>query len=38
MPHADAADLLLWARRSGNIDRLLHGGRSAANVTLSADV
>jgi len=40
--------LLLWARRSGDIDRLLHGRRSAAgapqhgtyagSATLSADV
>jgi len=40
-PHAAAAGLLLWARRAGNIDRLLHGRRSAANaggVTLSAGV
>ena len=29
-PHAAAAGLLLWARRSGDIDRLLHGRRSAA--------
>jgi len=33
-----AAGLLLWTRRPGNIDRLLHGRRSAANVTFSADV
>jgi len=25
-----AVGLLLWARRTGNIDRLLHGRRSAA--------
>ena len=40
-PHAAAAGLLLWARRPGDIDRLLHCRRSAANagsVTLSADV
>jgi len=40
-PHAAVAGLLLWARRPGDIDRLLHGRRSAANtssVTLSADV
>jgi len=39
--NAAAASLLLWARRTGNVDRLLHGWRSAANassVTLSADV
>jgi len=39
---AAAAGLLLWARRPGDIDRLLHGRRSAANAaassTLSADV
>jgi len=32
--------LLLWARRPGGVDRLLHGRRSAANassITLSAD-
>jgi len=29
-PHADAAGLLLWARRPGDIDRLLHSRRSAA--------
>jgi len=29
-PHAAAADLLLWARRPRDIDRLLHGRRSAA--------
>jgi len=29
--HATAAGLLLWARRPGDIDRLLHGRRSAAN-------
>ena len=28
--HAAAAGLLLWARRAGDIDRLLHGRRSAA--------
>ena len=28
--HATAPGLLLWARRAGNIDRLLHGRRSAA--------
>jgi len=27
---AAAAGLLLWARRAGDIDRLLHGWRSAA--------
>jgi len=35
-----AASLLLWARRAGDIDRLLHGRRSAASAisaTLSAD-
>jgi len=25
-PQAAAAGLLLWARRAGNIDRLLHAG------------
>jgi len=37
---AAAGLLLLWARRTGDIDRLLHGRRSAANassVSLSAD-
>jgi len=29
-PHHAAAGLLLWARRAGDIDRLLHGRRSAA--------
>ena len=36
-----AAGLLLWARQPGDIDRLLHGRRSAANassVALPADV
>jgi len=40
-PHAAAAGLLLWARRAGDIDRLLHGRRSAGNassVTLSAEL
>ena len=40
-PQAAAAGLLLWARRPGDIDRLPHGRRSAANassVMLSADV
>jgi len=32
-----AAGLLLWTRRPGDIDRLLHGRRSAANVTFLAD-
>ena len=39
--HAAAAGLLLWAQQEGDIDRLLHGRRSAANassITLSADV
>ena len=39
--HAAVADLLLWARRPGDTDRLLHGWRSAVNVSsvmLSADV
>jgi len=39
-PHVAAAGLLLWARRPEDIDRLLHGRRSAANansVALSAD-
>ena len=38
-PHAAAAGLLLWARRPADIDRFLHGRRSAANasnVTCSA--
>jgi len=36
---AAAASLLLWARRAGDIDRLLHSRRSnASSVTLSADV
>jgi len=40
-PHATAAGLLLWARRPGDIDRLLRGRHSAANAgsaTLSAGV
>jgi len=49
-PHAAGVGLLLWARRPGDIDRLLHGQvsssraaarRAAANAgsaTLSADV
>jgi len=48
-PHDAAAGLLLWARRAGDIDRLLHGRRSTAaasqqrransgSVALSADV
>jgi len=40
-PHAAAAGLLLCARRAGDIDRLLHGRRSAANassVTFTAGV
>jgi len=39
-PHAVAAGLLVWARRAGDIDRLLHGRRTAANAgsaSLSAD-
>ena len=39
--HAAAVGLLLWARQPGDIDRLLHGRRLAANVStvkLSADV
>ena len=28
LPHAAAAGLLLWARRPGDIDRLLHGRRA----------
>jgi len=39
--HSAAAGLLLWAQRAGDIDRLLHGRRSAANassVTFTADV
>jgi len=38
---AAAAGLLLWARRAGDIDRLLHGRRPAANassVTFTAAV
>ena len=40
-PHAAVANLLLWARRAGDIDRWLHGQRSAAtasSITLSAGV
>ena len=40
-PHATAAGLLLWARWAGDIDRLLHGRRSAATASkchVSADV
>ena len=40
-PYAAKAGLLLWARQPGDVDRLLHGRRSAANasgVTLTADV
>ena len=33
LPHVTAASLLLWARQPGNIDRLLHGRRSAANAS-----
>jgi len=29
--HAAVAGLLLWARWAGDVDRLLHGCRSAAN-------
>jgi len=40
--HSAAAGLLLWARHPRDINRLLHGRRSAAanasSVTLSADV
>ena len=39
-PHAVAAGLLVRARRAGDIDRLLHGRRTAANAgsaSLSAD-
>ena len=32
-PHAVAAGLLLWARLLGNIDRLLHGRRSATHAS-----
>ena len=40
--HAAAVGLLLWARRPGDIDRLLDGRRSAAaanagSATLSVD-
>jgi len=31
-PHAASAGLLLWARRVGDISRLLHGRRSAAEM------
>jgi len=31
--HAAAAGLLLWDRWTGNINRLLHGRRSAANAS-----
>jgi len=34
-PHATAAGLLLWARRAGDIDRLLHGRRPAATASVS---
>ena len=45
-PHAAAVGLLLWARRAGEIDGLLHGRRrrhpvatvGCEGVTLSADV
>ena len=40
-PAAAAAGLLLWARPPGDIERLLHGQRPAANassVTLPGDV
>ena len=30
LSHPAAAGLLLWARRPGDIDRLLHGRRTAA--------
>ena len=30
LPHANAAGLLLWARRPGYIDKLLHGQQSVA--------
>jgi len=30
LPHAAAAGLLLWARRQGDIDCLLHGRQAAA--------
>jgi len=30
------ASLLLWARRAGDIDRLLHGRRSAVSSTAAA--
>jgi len=32
--HATAAGLLLWAQRPGDIDQLLHGRRSAANMSI----
>jgi len=36
-PHVAAAGLLLWARRAGDIDRLLQQQRAnAGNATLSA--
>jgi len=42
LQHAVAAGLLLWARHPRDINRMLHGRRSAAanasSVTLSADV
>ena len=38
-PHAAAAGLLLWARRAGDIDRLLQQRRAnAGSTTLSAYV
>jgi len=40
-PHPAAVGLLLWAQRSGDTDRLLHGRRLTAiarSVTLSGDV
>jgi len=39
-PHAAAVGLLLWARRAGDIGRLLHGRQAvatASSVMLSAD-
>ena len=30
-PNAAAADLLLWARQPGDIDRLLHGGPAVSS-------
>jgi len=35
-PQAAAAGLLLWARRSGDIDRLVHGQRASASSSRAA--